>query len=54
MLTGDRIIHRCDILFDCGHSFNPAVDMGQVLYPYHFPKGECTLQVAARVFNLGA
>ena len=31
VLTGDRIIHRCDILFDCGHSFNPAVDIGQVL-----------------------
>ena len=31
VLTGQRIIHRCDILFDCGHSFNPAVDIGQVL-----------------------
>ncbi|BDA47143.1 Xanthine dehydrogenase/oxidase [Coccomyxa sp. Obi] len=30
MLTGESRILRCDILFDCGRSLNPAADMGQV------------------------
>ena len=29
-LTGERIVLQTDILFDCGQSFNPAVDIGQV------------------------
>jgi len=30
VLTGNYHILRSDILFDCGHSLNPTVDMGQV------------------------
>ena len=30
MLTGEQRVLRCDILFDCGRSINPALDMGQV------------------------
>ena len=30
VLSGERIILQTDILFDCGRSLNPAVDMGQV------------------------
>ena len=30
MLTGEIQIERSDILFDCGVSMNPAVDIGQV------------------------
>ena len=33
VLTGEKLIVRSDILFDCGRSFNPAVDVGQVLNP---------------------
>ena len=29
-LTGESRVVRCDILFDCGRSLNPAADMGQV------------------------
>ena len=29
MLTGEKMVLRTDILFDCGHSLNPAVDIGQ-------------------------
>ena len=29
MLTGEKIVLAADILFDCGHSLNPAVDIGQ-------------------------
>ena len=30
VLTGEVEIARCDILYDCGQSINPTVDMGQV------------------------
>lgn len=30
MLTGEQRVLRSDILFDCGRSINPALDMGQV------------------------
>ena len=30
VLSGERIVLHSDALFDCGHSFNPAVDVGQV------------------------
>lgn len=30
MLTGETVILQTDLLYDCGKSFNPAVDIGQV------------------------
>lgn len=30
VLTGEKLVLRSDIHFDCGQSLNPAVDMGQV------------------------
>ena len=32
VLTGEKLVLRSDIHFDCGRSLNPAVDMGQVVY----------------------
>ena len=33
MLTGEKVVLAADILFDCGHSLNPAVDIGQARSP---------------------
>ncbi len=30
VLTGEKLILRSDIHFDCGRSLNPLVDLGQV------------------------
>ena len=30
VLTGEKVLRRTDILFDCGHSLNPGIDIGQV------------------------
>ena len=30
VLTGEQRVLRCDILFDCGRSINPALDMVQL------------------------
>ena len=30
VLTGEKIVLRSDIHYDCGQSLNPAIDMGQV------------------------
>lgn len=30
VLTGEKLLRRTDILFDCGHSLNPGIDIGQV------------------------
>jgi xanthine dehydrogenase large subunit len=30
VLTGEKLVLRSDILFDCGHSTNPGIDIGQV------------------------
>ena len=30
LLTGETTILRSDIIYDCGQSLNPAVDLGQV------------------------
>jgi Molybdopterin-binding domain of aldehyde dehydrogenase len=30
VLTGEKVVRRTDILFDCGHSLNPGIDIGQV------------------------
>ena len=40
VLTGEQRVLRSDILFDCGRSINPALDMGQVrthVPPEHAP-----------------
>ena len=42
MLTGEQRILRSDILFDCGCSINPALDMGQVRI--HIPRLASRLQ----------
>lgn len=31
ILTGETTILQSDIIYDCGQSLNPAVDLGQVL-----------------------
>lgn len=30
VLTGEKVVLCADILYDCGHSLNPAADIGQV------------------------
>lgn len=30
ILTGETVILRSDVIYDCGQSLNPAVDLGQV------------------------
>lgn len=30
VLTGEKLVKRCDIHFDCGQSLNPMIDLGQV------------------------
>ena len=32
ILTGETKILQADIIYDCGQSLNPAVDLGQVSY----------------------
>ena len=32
ILTGETKILQADIIYDCGKSMNPAVDLGQVSY----------------------
>ncbi|XP_066269181.1 xanthine dehydrogenase-like [Branchiostoma lanceolatum] len=39
VLTGEREIMRSDILFDCGESVNPALDIGQVEGAFVFGLG---------------
>ncbi|XP_035659160.1 xanthine dehydrogenase/oxidase-like isoform X2 [Branchiostoma floridae] len=39
VLTGEREIRRADILFDCGESVNPALDVGQVEGAFVFGLG---------------
>ena len=29
VLTGETVVLRTDILYDCGNSLNPAIDLGQ-------------------------
>ena len=33
LLTGEKMLLRTDILFDCGHSMNPGIDIGQASRP---------------------
>ena len=44
MLTGEQRILRADILFDCGRSMNPALDMGQVGVAPPLPCGQSQLR----------
>lgn len=30
VLTGERVVTQCDLMYDAGRSINPAVDLGQV------------------------
>ena len=41
VLTGTTSILRSDLVYDCGQSLNPAVDLGQVSSPR--PHGHCHL-----------
>lgn len=42
VLTGEKLVLRTDIHFDCGRSLNPAVDMGQVKTPLTMMVSKCT------------
>ncbi len=37
LLTGEKMLLRTDILFDCGHSMNPGIDIGQARRPNPLP-----------------
>lgn len=34
VLTGEKVVLCADILYDCGHSLNPAADIGQVNFTF--------------------
>ncbi|KAK9807521.1 hypothetical protein WJX72_001412 [[Myrmecia] bisecta] len=44
VLTGERFMRRTDIHFDCGHSINPGVDIGQVEGAFMMGLGMCTTE----------
>ncbi|XP_076459984.1 uncharacterized protein LOC143293041 [Babylonia areolata] len=39
VLTGEYAIHRVDIMFDCGESLNPTIDIGQIEGAFVFGLG---------------
>lgn len=38
ILTGETRCLQTDIIYDCGHSLNPAVDLGQVIHTHTYCK----------------
>lgn len=42
ILTGETKILATDMMYDCGKSLNPAIDIGQVghFYPFNGPSKE--------------
>lgn len=34
LLTGATTILQADLTYDCGKSLNPAIDLGQVCWPF--------------------
>jgi hypothetical protein len=48
VLTGETTILRSDLVYDCGQSLNPAVDLGQVSQSTKLPsKYQLHLQFCA-------
>jgi xanthine dehydrogenase molybdopterin-binding subunit B len=36
LLTGETRFLQTDIIYDCGQSLNPAVDLGQVIHTHTY------------------
>jgi hypothetical protein len=49
LLTGAITIIRSDLIYDCGKSLNPAVDLGQVCQYFPFKLSFLCLSINIRV-----